>query len=195
MFSVLKLIHFHFGLVTWSCPILQPHGLHAPVSMRLPKQEHWSRLPFTSPEDLPNPGIKPTSPALQAVTCIFTLVKLPTIVSLINREDQCRKSNQKLLQVPCQSSAYSHLIHTTTVRGWLSGLNLQMKNERICVSIPNFAEPVTTENSNPCASSSTILAFSCTPHCLTHELFPNCITVFFSVHGDWLAFYSSISAY
>ena len=104
-----------------------------------------------------------------------------------NREDQCRKSNQKLLQVPCQSSAYSHLIHTTTVRGWLSGLNLQMKNERICVSIPNFAEPVTAENSNPCASSSTILAFSCTPHCLTHEqlyLFPNCITVFFSVHGD-----------
>ena len=26
----------------------------------------WSELPFPSPEDLPNPGIKPGSPALQA---------------------------------------------------------------------------------------------------------------------------------
>ena len=29
-------------------------------------QEYWSGLPFTSPRDLPNPGIKPWSPALQA---------------------------------------------------------------------------------------------------------------------------------
>ena len=27
-------------------------------------QEYWSGLPFPSPENLPNPGIKPTSPAL-----------------------------------------------------------------------------------------------------------------------------------
>ena len=27
-------------------------------------QEYWSRLPFPSPGDLPNPGIKPLSPAL-----------------------------------------------------------------------------------------------------------------------------------
>ena len=30
------------------------------------RQEYWSGLPFPSPGDLPNPGIKPTSPALQA---------------------------------------------------------------------------------------------------------------------------------
>ena len=29
-------------------------------------QEYWSRLPFPSPGDLPNAGIKPKSPALQA---------------------------------------------------------------------------------------------------------------------------------
>ena len=28
----------------------------------------WSRLPFPSPGDLPDPGIKPRSPALQADT-------------------------------------------------------------------------------------------------------------------------------
>ena len=30
------------------------------------RQEHWSGLPFPPPGDLPDPGIKPTSPALQA---------------------------------------------------------------------------------------------------------------------------------
>ena len=37
----------------------------APLSMALPRQEHWSGLPYPSPGDLPNPGIEPGSPALQ----------------------------------------------------------------------------------------------------------------------------------
>ena len=36
-----------------------------PLSMGFSRQEYWSGLPFPSPEDLPNPGIEPTSPALQ----------------------------------------------------------------------------------------------------------------------------------
>ena len=38
----------------------------APLSMGLSRQEYWSGLPFPSPGDLPEPGIKPWSPALQA---------------------------------------------------------------------------------------------------------------------------------
>ena len=38
----------------------------APLSMEFSKQEYWSGLPFPSPGDLPNPGIEPGSPALQA---------------------------------------------------------------------------------------------------------------------------------
>ena len=34
--------------------------------MEFPKLEYWNGLPFPSPEDLPDPGIKPRSPALQA---------------------------------------------------------------------------------------------------------------------------------
>ena len=30
------------------------------------RQKHWSELPFPSPGDLPDPGIEPGSPALQA---------------------------------------------------------------------------------------------------------------------------------
>ena len=38
----------------------------APLSMGFPRQEYWSGLPFPSPGDLPNPGIEPGSPALEA---------------------------------------------------------------------------------------------------------------------------------
>ena len=34
--------------------------------MEFSRPEYWSMLPFPSPEDLPNPGIKHRSPALQA---------------------------------------------------------------------------------------------------------------------------------
>ena len=37
-----------------------------PLSMEFSRQEYWSGLPFPSPGDLPDPGIKPGSPALQA---------------------------------------------------------------------------------------------------------------------------------
>ena len=50
---------------TVSCSVvsnsLQLHGLFVDFSM----QEYWSELPFHSPGDLPNPGIKPRSPVLQ----------------------------------------------------------------------------------------------------------------------------------
>ena len=35
-------------------------------SMGFPRQEYWSRLPFSFPGDLPDSGVEPTSPALQA---------------------------------------------------------------------------------------------------------------------------------
>ena len=38
----------------------------APPSMEFSRQEYWSGLPFLSPGELPDSGIKPGSPALQA---------------------------------------------------------------------------------------------------------------------------------
>ena len=40
----------------------------APPSMGFSRQEYWSGVPFPSPGDLPNPGIKPRSPRLQVDT-------------------------------------------------------------------------------------------------------------------------------
>ena len=55
--------------VVQSCPALcNPWTVahQAPPSMGFSRQEYWSGLPFPSPGDLPNPGIKPRPPALQA---------------------------------------------------------------------------------------------------------------------------------
>ena len=43
----------------------------ASLSMGFSTQEYWSGLPFPSPGDLPNPGIEPRSPTLEAdaLTC------------------------------------------------------------------------------------------------------------------------------
>ena len=38
----------------------------AALSMEFSRREYWSALPIPSPGDLPNPGIEPWSPALQA---------------------------------------------------------------------------------------------------------------------------------
>ena len=51
------------GLVTQSCQTLwdpRTAARQAPLSMGFSRQEHWSRLPFPSPGDLPR-GVEPTS--------------------------------------------------------------------------------------------------------------------------------------
>ena len=43
----------------------------APLSMGLSRQEFWSELPFPSPGSLPDPGLEPWSPALQADSLLY----------------------------------------------------------------------------------------------------------------------------
>ena len=38
-----------------------------PLSMQFSRQEYWSGLPCPPPDDLPNPGIKLTAPAVRAL--------------------------------------------------------------------------------------------------------------------------------
>ena len=62
-------LHNGGGLVAKLCPTLMTPWTvahQAPLSMGFSRQECWSGLPFPSPEDLPDPGIEPRSPALQA---------------------------------------------------------------------------------------------------------------------------------
>ena len=48
--------------------ITDPEDGSPPASpvLDVSRQEHWSRLPFPSPRAVPDPGVEPMSPALQA---------------------------------------------------------------------------------------------------------------------------------
>ena len=59
----------------------------APPPMGFSRQEYWSGLPFPSPEDLPNPGIEPGSPALQVDTLTSEPAGKP-IISILSRYSQ-----------------------------------------------------------------------------------------------------------
>ena len=62
---VQSLSHVQLFVTPWTV------ALQAPLSMEFSRQEYWSGLSFPSPGDLPNPGIKPRSPALQADSLLF----------------------------------------------------------------------------------------------------------------------------
>ena len=49
----------------------------APLSMGFPRQEYWNGLPFPPPEDLPDPGMEPTSPASPASAGGFSTTEAP----------------------------------------------------------------------------------------------------------------------
>ena len=58
--KVKSLSHVRLFATPWTV------AYQAPPSMGFPRQEYWSGSPLPSPGDLPNPGIKPRSPALEA---------------------------------------------------------------------------------------------------------------------------------
>ena len=55
----------HAQLLSWVRLFVTPWTVahQAPLFMAFPRGEYWSGLPFPSPGDLPNAGIKPQSPA------------------------------------------------------------------------------------------------------------------------------------
>ena len=64
------LLDKHIGIINIMIPVLpiacdsMDYNPQAPLSVGFPRQEYWSALHFLLQRDLPNPGIKPASPAL-----------------------------------------------------------------------------------------------------------------------------------
>ena len=54
-----------------------------PLSVEFSKQEYWSGFPCPPPEDLPNPGIEPRSPAWQAGCLLSELPGKPICIRQI----------------------------------------------------------------------------------------------------------------
>ena len=61
---------------------------------QIPRHKYWSGLPFPSPADLPDPGIKPMSPALQADSLPLSHLGSPNhdICMVVSLEIEKRKS-------------------------------------------------------------------------------------------------------
>ena len=70
----LKCLAWHMTSPALSCAVLSHSVLATPwtaacqalLSLGFSRQEYWSGWPFSSPGDLPDPGIEPGSPELQA---------------------------------------------------------------------------------------------------------------------------------
>ena len=58
--KVKSLSHVRLFVTLWTV------AYQAPLSMGFSRQGYWSGLPFPSPGDLPNPGIEPGFPTLEA---------------------------------------------------------------------------------------------------------------------------------
>ena len=72
--------------------------------MGLSRQEYWSELPFPSPGELPNPGIKPGSPALQADALSSEPPKIKERYTHLNTEFQkiARRDRKAFLSDQCK---------------------------------------------------------------------------------------------
>ena len=74
-----QLRHMRLFATTWTV------AHQAPLSMGFSRQEHWSGVPLPSPGDLPDPGIKPRSFALQAdclpseYRCVYLIQEIDKI--------------------------------------------------------------------------------------------------------------------
>ena len=128
--------------VSQSCPTLCDRWTVAhiaPPSMGFSRQEYWSRLPFPSPASLPNPGIAPRSPTLQADSLPTELSGKPC------SEISQQRKKYSVLPLVCESS-YMNALHTLkcslnkqqalrlqrfypSYKGWTSGLSAPLQYE------------------------------------------------------------------
>ena len=76
---------------------------YALLSMEFPRQEYWSGLPFPSPGDLPNAGIKLGSSALQAGSLLSEPPEKPlcinNIIKVLLLMNESKQTIMKIIKV------------------------------------------------------------------------------------------------
>ena len=69
----------------------------APLFMEFSRQDYWNGLPFPSSGNLPDPGIEPRSPALQADFLPSELPGKPIMIDSVKEKLVRRRQKNKLL--------------------------------------------------------------------------------------------------
>ena len=87
---------------TNQCVCVLVASLTCSLSMGFSRQEYWSGVPFPSPADLPNPGVKPRSFALQADSLTSEPGEFPGVFFFLLRVQAIRKDGR--------AKSYLHLV-------------------------------------------------------------------------------------
>ena len=80
----IMLLLLHFNSV-WLCVTPWTVACQAPLSMKFSRQEYWSGLPCHPPEDLPDSGIQPRAPTLQADSLLLSHQGSPHNIRIISK--------------------------------------------------------------------------------------------------------------
>ena len=84
---------FSCSVISDSCnPMDSTH--QAPPSMGFSRQEYWSGLPFPSPEDLPDPGIEPSSSVLKVVWS--PALQADSLLTELPEKTECWRANKPM---------------------------------------------------------------------------------------------------
>ena len=116
--------------------------------MEFSRQEYWSGLPFPSPGDLPNPGIEPGFPALQADFLLSEPPGKPLQNTLESPQYWHENEEDGIFSVLNHSHTYNMLdtvlenaqinkLWSLLSRHWLFGKKYKLTNKSLQYGIPN----------------------------------------------------------
>ena len=115
--------------------------------MEFSRQEYWSGLPFPSPGDLSNPGIKPRSPTLQADSLLAEPSKKLLLLSRFSRVRLCATPQTAAHQAP---HPWDSLGKNTGVGCHFLLQCMEVKSEsEVAQSCPTLSDPWTAAHQAP----------------------------------------------
>ena len=127
----------------WFSATLWAVAHQAPLSMGFIRQEYWSRLPYPTPEDLPEPEIKPTSLASPALASRFF-----TTSTTWEAEKRERRENINTKQL-----GYRELVPKDggrrDVQSWRQTFCHAHHNKKLCLYSIRYVEPLKVSTQGP----------------------------------------------
>ena len=115
-------VHLHACVVVVTCTENESEvaqlclTLCDPMSMGFSRPEYWSGLPFPSPEDLPDTGMEPKSPTLQADSLLSQPPWASLVVQLVKNPPAMRETWIRALgwEDPLEKGKAIH----SSIRAW-----------------------------------------------------------------------------
>ena len=115
-------VYAHLLSHVWFFEIPWTVARQAPLPVEFSRQEYWSGLLSSSPEDLPDPGIKPMSPSLAGrffttIYCLYILpIEKPTELSIHTQVSACKTGALWIRWMDCTCFNLLVILHYSYAR-------------------------------------------------------------------------------